>query len=378
VHRRFGWCRVGAFVAVIVLVAASACSTSDDQPGTVGSTIEAPSSVEPGPLVVSAGDAGIEVGVAVDADRLRTDPDYRTTVATHFSSITPENAMKWTVTRPGPGVWDWTDADVVVDFAEQEGLDVRGHTLVWGQGAGNGLPDWMEQLDDPAAFRAAYEEGIREEVGRYAGRVDRWDVVNEALNYVGPGLVDNEYLQRLGPDYIADAFRLAHEVDPEAELWLNDFSTEIQPEKAASLVELVTSLVDDGVPIDGVGFQTHLNVDLPIAAGAIAGPMQQIRDLGLEVAITELDVPIGPTRSEADQLALYDQAVDECLRADCSEITVWGLVDGDSWLDSPSIRELNAVFDAWAIPSRPLLFDDDFTPKPTYQAVVDALDRRHR
>jgi endo-1,4-beta-xylanase len=205
--------------------------------------------------------------------------------------------------------------------------------------------------------------------------VDRWDVVNEPLEHVGGQLDDNVYLERWGPDYIADAFRIASEADPDAELWLNDFSTEIQPAKADALVDLVEQLVADDVPIDGVGFQTHLTVDVPILPGAIAEPMKRIRQLGLDVAITELDVPIGPNRTVADQVELYERAVAECRENDCVEITTWGVTDDRTWLDDPTQRDANPLLNAWSLPSEPLLLDQRYDPKPAYSAVVGVLRR---
>ncbi len=228
------------------------CSASEERGGDPATGATATTGSVPveqcAPLRSSCGRSGVDVGAAVDADALRSDDTYREAVAANFTSVTPENAMKWTVIRPQADEWDWAAADEIVDFAEQEGLDVRGHTLVWGQDAGNGLPAWLEQIEDPAELRAAVERGIREQVGRYRGRVDRWDVVNEPLDHVGAELNDNVFLERLGPGYIGDAFRAAAAADPDAELWLNDFSTEIQPDKADALVELVEQLVDDDAP----------------------------------------------------------------------------------------------------------------------------------
>ena len=346
------------------------CSASEERGGDPATGATATTGSVPveqyAPLRSAAERSGVDVGAAVDADALRSDDTYREAVAANFTSVTPENAMKWTVIRPQADEWDWAAADEIVDFAEQEGLDVRGHTLVWGQDAGNGLPAWLEQIEDPAEFRAAVERGIREQVGRYRGRVDRWDVVNEPLDHVGAELNDNVFLQRLGPGYIGDAFRVAAAADPDAELWLNDFSTEIQPDKADALVELVEQLVDDDVPIDGVGFQTHLNVGVEILPDAIAGPMQRIRDLGLDVAITELDVPIGPTRSPSEQVELYERAVEECLSVDCVEITTWGVADQWTWLDDPAQRDAIPLLQAWSLPSEPLLLDAEYEPKPAY------------
>ena len=369
-------------VALLIAVACSAslllgCSVGEEPAGELATGATATSGSIPveefGQLRSAAEESGVGVGTAVDADALQSDDAYRNAVATNFTSVTPENAMKWTVIRPGADEWDWAPADEIVDFAEQEGLDVRGHTLVWGQDAGNGLPEWLREIEDPEEFRVAVEAGIREQVGRYRGRVDRWDVVNEPLDHVGAQLNDNVFLERLGPGYIGDAFRAAAAADPDAELWLNDFSTEIQPDKADALVELVEQLVQDDVPIDGVGFQTHLNVDVEILPDAIAAPMERIRDLGLDVAITELDVPIGPTRSPSEQVELYERAVEECLSVDCVEITVWGVADQWTWLDDPAQRDAIPLLQAWSLPSEPLLLDAEYQPKSAYSAVVEGL-----
>ncbi len=377
--RRTALWESGLQVLVVAFVATAlvACSPTEEQgsepePATAGPSGSVPVE-EYGPLRVAAEHAGVDIGAAVDAEALRSDDAYRQAVAENFTSVTPENAMKWTVIRPGPDEWNWDDADEIVDFADQEGLDVRGHTLVWGQEAGNGLPDWLEQIEDPEEFRAAVEQGIREQVGRYRGRVDRWDVVNEPLDHVGAQLDDNAYLERLGPDHIGDAFRIAAQADPDAELWLNDFSTEIQPAKADALADLVEQLVQDDVPIDGVGFQMHLNVDVAILPGAIAGPMERIRELGLAVAITELDVPLGPNRTASQQVDLFEQVVRECRSVDCVEITTWGVADHLSWLDDPAQREANPLLEAWSLPSEPLLLDARYEPKPAYAVVVEGL-----
>lgn len=364
-----------AFV-VTVLVGCSATAGREAEPGSASTATSGSVAAGNGaPLQKAAQESGVDIGAAVDADALRSNGAYREVVATNFTSVTPENVMKWSVIRPEADEWNWDAADEIVEFAEREGLDVRGHTLVWGQESGNGLPEWLRAIDDPAEFREAVEDGIREQVGRYRGQVDRWDVVNEPLDYVGAELNDNVYLERLGPGYIGDAFRVAEEADPDAELWLNDFSTEIQPDKADALVDLVQRLVEDRVPIDGVGFQTHLSVDVPIADGAIARPMERIRELGLDVAITELDVPIGPNRTVSEQTELYEQVVRECLRAECVEITTWGVADPWTWLDDQALREANPFLEAWSLPSEPLLLDARYEPKPTYSAVVDALRR---
>jgi endo-1,4-beta-xylanase len=362
------------------LLAAASCSGSDS-PSPEGSSDgpvpnAAAAGERQGALAVAAERAGVRVGGAVTADRLRHDGDYGTAVATHFSSITPENAMKWTVVRPGPQQWAWDDADTIVEFAEDRDLEVRGHTLVWGQTTGNGVPGWLTELEDPTEFRAAVAEGITTQVRRYRGRVDRWDVVNEPLDYAGGSLDDNVFLRRLGPGYIAEAFRLAHAADPDAELWLNEFGTELLPAKGDLLVSLVTQLVADGVPIDGVGFQSHMTFDVDAAPDLQAGVMARIRGLGLDVAVTELDVPVGPVRPEDEQVDLYRRVAASCLAQECVEITTWGVSDDTTWLDAEPVRRANAYLAAFPVPSRPLLLDAELDPKPAYDELVAVLRDR--
>ena len=269
--------------------------------------------------------SGVRIGAAVDAATLRDVPAHGERAAREFNSVTPENDMKWSVTRPTPDTWDWRGADEVVAFAEASGQQVRGHTLVWGQAAGNGMPAWLRDLRDPDAFRTAVVDGITTQVGRYAGRVDRWDVVNEPLAVAGSTLDANPYLERLGPGHIDLAFRTARAADPSAELWLNENLTEYLPAKADALVELVRTLRARGTPIDGVGLQTHLTLDAPLRAGAVGEVVRRLRELGVEVAVTELDVPLGVDRDETEQARLVTQVVDECLAAGCGEVTVWGV-----------------------------------------------------
>jgi endo-1,4-beta-xylanase len=313
------------------------------------------------------------IGAAVDAERLRDEPAYAEAIRTHFNSVTAENAMKWSRLRPAPGEWRWDDADAIVDFATEHGLEIKGHTLVWGQAGGNGVPDWLAEMTDPTQFRAATLDGITTEVDRYKGRVDRWDVVNEPLAILSGDLDNNVFLQRIGPDYLDLAFRTAHEADPDAKLWLNETAVEYQPAKADALVELVKGLKERGVPIDGVGIQGHMTVPLPLPGGTIENLLRRLHDLGVDTALTEVDVPVGPSRDEAAQAETYRQLLSECLAAACIEMTTWGVDDAKTWLDNPRQREANPLLATFALPSTPLLLDPSFRPKPAYDAVAAVL-----
>jgi endo-1,4-beta-xylanase len=361
-------CRRLLVVAAVFGLVVACCG------GTNGTRQTIPgSSRRVGPLRHAATAAGVRIGAAVDAGLLTHDKAYARAVARNFTSVTPENAMKWSVLRPAPGRWNWSDADAVVDFAERHRLEVRGHTLVWGQNGGNGLPGWLRDTTDPVAFRKAVLDGITDEVSRFRGRVNRWDVVNEPLATTGTELDPNPYLRHMGPDYLAVALKTARAADPDAELWINENLTEYLPAKGDALVELVRHLHADGVPLDGVGLQTHLVVDAPLRPGGVGDLVRRLGEQRVKVALTEVDVPGGPTRDAASQAALWSQVTRECLHAGCDEVTGWGVDDGHTWLDDPNNRAGNPALAAFPVPTRPLLLDQAYRPKPTYNAVVEAL-----
>ena len=374
-------------MGLVWAITLASCSSDPSTPtaGTVTSTVTSttvtpttvtPTTVTPTTVASTTADRETErsarLGAAVSARTL--EGSDAALVTRHFDSVTAENAMKWSVVRPSATDWDWAEADAIVDFAEREGLDVRGHTLVWGQPAGNGMPTWLVETTDPAAFSDAVLEGIATQVARYRGRVQRWDVVNEPLEPLNGDLQENLFFQRMGPDYIEQALRAARSADPDVELWINETATEYLPEKGDGLVELVRQLTERGVPLDGVGLQTHLFVDVPIPSGSIADLIGRLRTLGVEVALTEVDVPGGSVNRDADaQLAMWGQVVDECVVAGCVELTTWGVTDAHTWLDDPGIRADIPFLQAFAVPSRPLLFDEDGRPKPAFDVVTDAL-----
>jgi endo-1,4-beta-xylanase len=191
-------------------------------------------------------------------------------------------------------------------------------------------------------------------------------VVNEPLVSLGTGHSASVFWN-LGPEWIADAFKLAHSLDADAELWLNEYGSDWVPGKHEALVALVRQLVDAGVPIDGVGIQTHRLPGAVVDAERFASQLRDFTALGLAVAITELDVPVSPTDPAAFefQAAEYARVVSACLTVDgCVEVTVWGLTDGSTWLDSLGL---------FPTPTRPLLFDTTFAPKPAYDTVRKAL-----
>lgn len=317
-----------------------------------------------GPLRDLAAAADLRIGATLDPGQL-ADADHTGTLAREFSSVTAENAMKWYSIEPTRDQRDYSGADAVLAFAEANDLEVRGHTLVWAQD--RYTPSWLLEIDDPAELRSELEDHVRGVLERYRGRIHRWDVVNEPLDTFGSATSGSVFERVLGPGWLADVYRFAHEVDPGAELWLNEYGADWNPAKHAALLALLRGLLDDGVPIHGIGLQTHrLSTDGPDRA-AFQAFLQDYADLGLAVAITELDVAVDPDDPDglAEQADAYRTIVTSCLAVDaCEEVTTWGISDRDTWLDSLGLLPT---------PTRPLLFDEAFAPKPAHDAVAEVL-----
>jgi endo-1,4-beta-xylanase len=309
------------------------------------------------PLRELAKRRGLEIGTAVRADVLKRNRAYREIVAAQFSTVTPENEMKWDFIEPSRGEFNFDPTGEIVDKARDAGQKVRGHTLVWWFQ----LPDWMKELD-PAQVRAATREHIRRVMGQYKKDVGVWDAVNEPITDRGR-VRRSVFEQALGPDFIADALRTAHAADPDAKLYLNEIGAEGINPKSNRLYEVVRDLKARGVPIDGVGFQTHTNLKgLP---PDFVANMRRFKALGLDIAITEADVALKLPASDADlrkQAEIYAQIVRSCLAVQCSSLTFWGFTDGRSW-----IPETQAGMGAAT------LLDEHLRPKPAFSAVQQAL-----
>ncbi|WP_371482482.1 endo-1,4-beta-xylanase [Kitasatospora sp. NBC_00315] len=305
--------------------------------------------------------AGVRIGTAVDMSALAADAPYRAVAATEFSAVTPENVMKWEAVEPTRGTYDWAPADQLVDFARANGQQVRGHTLVWH----SQLPSWLTEGDFSAAeLRDILHRHITDEVGHFKGKIWQWDVVNEAFNDDGT-MRDSIWLQKLGPGYIADAFRWAHQADPKAKLYINDYNVEGVNAKSTALLALVAELKKQHVPVDGVGVQGHLDVTYD-APHDIAANLQRFDDLGLETAITEADVriplPVDSTKTEA-QAEAYSVLLQGCLLTEhCTDFTVWGFSDKYSWVPGVFKGEGSAN-----------LMDENLRTKAAYTALSQDL-----
>ncbi|MEU7839561.1 endo-1,4-beta-xylanase [Micromonospora sp. NPDC049114] len=304
----------------------------------------------------------VRIGSAVDGRLLAVDPRYRATLTSQFNAVTSENAMKWGNLEPSPDVYDWTISDQLVDFAQANGQAVYGHTLLWH----SSVPAWVSEEWSPEQLRAVLKEHISTVVGRYRGKIWAWDVVNEVLAEDG-SLRNSLWLRKLGPGYIADAFRWAHEADPDARLFINDYGTEGRTRKANGLLRLVRELRAGGAPVNGVGFQSHLRVGS--APNDPTGNLRRFAALGVSVAITELDVRIQlPVSTEKllDQALLYQHMLRACLAVStCESITLWGFTDASSWIGSHYPGYGAAC-----------VFDTKVEPKPAHDALAQELRSR--
>jgi len=324
----------------------------------------------------------LKIGTAVwgQRDLLNYDrkhpTEFQRILADEFSSLTPENDMKWAEVHPEPGVYDFSGADAVVAFARANHQEVRGHTLLWH----SQNPQWV--IDASANWtcdeaRDVLEDHIRTVVGRYADSVYEWDVANEIFqdDWDAGGVrlrtEANPFLKACADDPVAligDAFRWAHEADPDAVLFLNDYNAEGINNKTNAYYALAQELLADGVPLGGFGAQGHLSLMYGFD-DSIQANFERFAALGLKVAVTEADVrmPLGEDgEPDAAQIALqaerYDKMLQACLNVPaCTSFTVWGFDDGRSWVPG--------VFpEGYAT-----IMTEDFVKKPAYYALLESL-----
>jgi endo-1,4-beta-xylanase len=267
--------------------------------------------------------------------------------------------MKWDATEPTQNVFTFGGGDTIVTFAAQNGIKVKGHTLVWH----SQLPAWVGGIGDATELHAAMINHITRVVSHFRGKVVAWDVVNEAWADNGQALRSSVFSQYLGPSYIDDAFSAARAADPDARLYYNDYGAEGSGPKSDAVYAMVKGMLARGVPIDGVGLQMHTGpTNSSPSAAAVAANMQRLRALGLDVVISEMDVQI--CNSDLDtQRARFHDIVAVCVAEPaCKAVTVWGIPDKYSWRNGQSC----------ATP-RPLLFDDSYVAKPAHAGVLDAF-----
>jgi endo-1,4-beta-xylanase len=334
----------------------------------VGGNMVAASEVRP--LRQAGAQAHRRIGTALMSHHL-TDRPLAALVAREFDSLTPENEMKWESIEPSPGVFAFEAGDQLVSFAASHGMRMRGHTLVWH----SQLAPWAKGLGRDA-LQAAMTRHIQNVVGHWKGKIAEWDVVNEALADGPDGkLRADSPFNALGPTYIDQAFRLAHDADPQALLFYNDYEIEGEgAPKSEAAYQLCKRLKEAGVPIQGVGFQMHVDPRHWPSAEQIRRNMERYAALGLLIEITEMDVAVGELPGRIDeklqrQRALTHDIVAACAAVDkCSGITFWGVSDRESWLNSPQWGALRGHG-----PHYPLPFNADLQAKPMAAGIVEGL-----
>ncbi|HLU08443.1 MAG TPA: endo-1,4-beta-xylanase [Oceanobacillus sp.] len=306
------------------------------------------------------------IGAAVWTNHLDV-PEHAETLAREFNMLTPEHEAKHCMVERQRGQYDFEATDRLVEFAEEHDMVVHGHTLVWHQC----MPQWLVSGDftrDEAI--EIMRDFIFAMVERYKGRIAIWDVVNEAVADSGRGLRRTPWLELIGEDYIELAFRFAHEADPDALLFYNDYGAEAMTGKANGVYELLSDLLERGVPVHGVGLQGHFTLG-SVNAGSIAQNIQRLGELGLQVQITEMDVRFNgePNDNILHQQATdYERMMEVCLESEyCTAFVVWGVSDRFTWLRGSNLGFFENPDVA------PLLFDDDYNPKPAYFALLDLL-----
>lgn len=315
------------------------------------------------------------IGAAVNPVTLDS---QRALLIEHFNSVTAENEMKFERVHPAEDRYTFEEADRMVTLAKANGMGVRGHTLVWY----NQTPKWVFENEDGSqadrkTLLARMKSHIDTVVSRYKGELYAWDVVNEAVSDSGSELLrPSQWLDIIGEDFIAKAFEYAHEADPDALLFYNDYN-EADPVKSEKIYTLVKSLLDQGVPIHGIGLQAHWSLYHP-SLDDICRAIEKYASLGVKLHITELDVSMYAfddrrtdlTAPTDEMLALQAERYGQFFRLlqeyskYITSVTFWGAADDYTWLDHFPVRDRKN----W-----PFLFDMKHQPKPSFQEVLKTL-----
>ena len=314
-------------------------------------------------LRAAAEKSGLLVGAAVAPQPLAEDADYGRVLGEQFNCVVAENVMKPRWTQPQRGVFDFAAAQPLVDFAAEHGQALRGHTLCWH----NGLPDWMEALDpqhdDVASVLRDHIHGVAD---RFRNTVVAWDVINEVFD--NGTYRDTVWHRALGDDLLPSVFRWAHQHAPETKLFYNDYGIDAVNGKSDLVYLHVRRMLDEGVPIHGLGMQMHIKLDGEPSAESLSRNIERFTDLGLEVHITEMDVRVKVGEgAKADRFERQAERYRTLLAAafDNPAVTAvlfWGITDRRSWV--PKVFE--GFGDA-------LLFDHAMEPKPAFFAVREAI-----
>ncbi|WP_227607818.1 endo-1,4-beta-xylanase [Hymenobacter translucens] len=301
------------------------------------------------------------VGAAISMIELGRGTAYDELARRQFNSVTPENCFKPSYLHPGPGQYYWAEADALADFSQASNQRLHGHVLIWHQQ----LPGWMWAFaGSPADWEALFKDHIQTVVRHFRGRVAGWDVVNEAFEADGT-LRSTIWKQHLGATYLEKAFRYAHEADPEALLFYNDYDLDSNPVKRRAVLSWLRTMRQRGVPVHGLGLQMHISILNPENT-QIAEALGEVQQTGLKIHLSEIDVAVNPLgkavtpnrellQRQADKLAFLVRTYQELPRDQQYGITFWGISDQNTWIRRYFQRD-----------DYPLLFDDNYQPKPAY------------
>lgn len=330
------------------------------------------------------------IGTALNRFQIEeTDSVMASIVGREFSSITAENIMKSMLIHPQKDTFNFEMADKFVALGEKYDMFIHGHTLIWH----SQLSPWFRSIEDSLEFAAATESHVKDIASKYKGKIDSWDVVNEALNEDGT-LRNSIFLEKMGEEYLASAFKWTAEVDPNADLYYNDYNM-TNPEKRQGAIRMVKNILDQGIKVDGIGMQGHWHLNSP-SLEEIEQSILDYSALGVKVAITELDVSVLPNPWDLEGAEIsqnfennegmnpYTNGLPDSVQVQLanrykdifnlflkhkdkiSRVTFWGVSDGQSWLNGFPIRGRT---------NYPLLFDRELQPKAAYDSII-ALKKR--
>lgn len=305
------------------------------------------------------------IGAAVKPFLLLNDSIYQNVVLSEFNSLTAENAMKMPYLSVSKDEYDWKEADAFVDFASSHHLRIHGHTLIWH----NSIPKWMKEYKtDRDGWKTIMKEYITNVMSRWKGKITSWDVVNEAIGDDGK-LKPGFWLDKIGPDFVELAFRYAHEADPNAMLFYNDYGHEYSKVRLEGINNLLMSLKEKGVPVHGTGLQMHTSVYR--TPGDLRNAVMESAKTGLLVHVSELDIALNREKDkdliisdsliqiQKDMYKEVSQAMKEIPANQYYGITFWGVGDNDSFMHSGKYQEY------------PLLLDSIYNRKIAYEGFVE-------
>ena len=315
----------------------------------------------------------VPFGACVRSHVLKSDARYGAALAGYCQQIVPEGSLKWSDVRPARGKFDFSDPDIILAFARERGLTMRGHTLCWYEAN----PPWIKEISSKAEAERELVSHIETVVAHYKRDIRSWDVVNEPLGDKARTAADlrpSVWQQFLGADYLRIAFEAARRADPDLELVINEYGiegTDIQDtHKRAAYLELIKRMLDRGVPLHAVGMQGHLTGGAAINRDGVSQFASDVKALGLRLLITELDVtddklPAAiPARDEMCARLVRDFLGAVFQGARPAAVLTWGITDSHTWVPMWFKRKDG-------LPNRPLPLDADYKPKPMMDVIAE-------